>query len=79
MAKSEFLYLTIVWPFSTTNSNESKDSNANRISFRAASDEASTIQYLFWLNKHMKPYINNNIAELQRIDDLDVLAIPKGK
>jgi len=27
----------------------------------------------------MKPYINNNIAELQRIDDLDVLAIPKGK
>lgn len=72
-------YIRVLSKDSDTKIENFETNNANRISFRVESDEISTIQYLFWPNKHMKPYINDSIAEFKRINGLDVLEIPKGK
>ena len=53
--------------------------NANHISFETNSKEPLSAQYLFWPNKHMKPYVNGKKFEFERVEDLDVLNIPAGK
>jgi hypothetical protein len=72
-------YVRILSEDRSVNVTNFNTNNANYIAFDTDSKEPLSAQYLFWPNKHMKPYVNGKKFEFERVEDLDVLNIPAGK
>lgn len=72
-------YVRILSEDGNANVTNFNTNNANYIAFDTYSKESLSAQYLFWPNKHMKPYINGEKLEFDRIEDLDVISVPEGK
>jgi hypothetical protein len=53
--------------------------HANYLRFHSTAEQGTTIQYLFWPNKHMTPYIDGLRAKFKKIDGLNTLRIPSGE
>lgn len=56
-----------------------KTNKANLISFNSVSNLSFNIQYLFWPNKRMKAYLNDEPIKFYDMNDLSTLKVPAGE